>query len=267
MAAIKPSGSESNVEEETADRAVKRGNKELEELRRRCKNTLYVCAAILCRDNLQSIIRLLYTFLTPLWTAHSDNARRIRAPEDALAFYVEQSKFGFMQPLEDTISLLHDPLTLRHVGFTMTFSLFKKAALSDTLAAQLDAEDSLAKQAVELVVHLVRFRCSSMSWHSSTWPGLLALFASDDPGDRQSALTQLSTDWKAFKDAKSIGASLLVYRSCAPSPPSPHQSWRRSHTSRSRETTWIRWRSFRAWPRSVSLSSADGDRRRSWRAR
>eukprot|EP00974_Lingulodinium_polyedra_P037755 3621743-Lingulodinium_polyedra.AAC.1 len=59
---------------------VKEGNKEIEELRRKCKNTLFVACAVLSMPGLQNPTRLITAFCQPVFSAHSSHARDCREP-------------------------------------------------------------------------------------------------------------------------------------------------------------------------------------------
>eukprot|EP00974_Lingulodinium_polyedra_P058038 5588875-Lingulodinium_polyedra.AAC.1 len=58
-----------------------------------------------------------------------------------------------------------------------------------------------------------------MAWHSSSWPGMLALFASEDVAVQRRALQELEQDWRAFERARSLAPASpfllkLVRKSC-----------------------------------------------------
>eukprot|EP00974_Lingulodinium_polyedra_P089211 8650992-Lingulodinium_polyedra.AAC.1 len=55
-----------------------------------------------------------------------------------------------------------------------------------------------------LAAALVRHRCAAMSWHSRTWPGKLAAFASQDSAFAEAALEDLREDARALEQARTI---------------------------------------------------------------
>ena len=165
-----------------------------------CSGAMFVAVNLLARPELQQLVRMIYALLGPLYDSHSAHARDARSPEGALSYYVEQSRERFLDTLKTTFSLLGDLKTLGFVGFTTSFDHLKRATLPRH-EEQLADEDEQAGQAWALVVGLVRHRCASMAWHSRSWPGRLALFASPSLAERKKALTWLREDWAAFNRA------------------------------------------------------------------
>ena len=195
----------SHPEDEGAaeDRRVATGNVEVAALRKKCKNTLYVAAAALSTSGLQRQVRLITALANPLYDVHAENARDARAPPDVLFYYVSMAKGVWVEPLRKVCRLLTDAATLRDLGCeTVLDRLNKPGKLPQALQEDLDEQDALAVNAWDLAVALLRTRGGSMMWHSGRWPGLLALFASENVSDRIRALQNLKDSWAAFADAR-----------------------------------------------------------------
>eukprot|EP00974_Lingulodinium_polyedra_P113247 10962151-Lingulodinium_polyedra.AAC.1 len=69
------------------------------------------------------------------------------------------------------------------MGFTAAFACLPKGLTP--AESWVVAEDQLAQKAMTLALSLAARRCSSMLWHSYTWPGKLALLCSSDPATVQ----------------------------------------------------------------------------------
>eukprot|EP00974_Lingulodinium_polyedra_P054026 5195458-Lingulodinium_polyedra.AAC.1 len=54
-----------------------------------------------------------------------------------------------------------------------------------------------------------------MSWHSGSWPGLLALLLSPDPEDVQFCLSELWKDWQALQTCRAQGQGSLFLKNLA----------------------------------------------------
>ena len=162
-------------------------------------HTLYVAAAILSKDGLQSLVRLIVALVQPMFDFHSSNTRLVRDSDSTRQWYLDQSRGQLMHPLAKVCSLLKDVRCLEAIGLTMSLPRFQRETEENDRV--LVADDALAKQAIDITLGLVRYRCSSMSWHS-TWPGRLAEFGSTNVDTRADALHDLQNDWKAFQEAK-----------------------------------------------------------------
>ena len=117
------------------------------------------------------------------------------------AYYLEAARGSFLTTLAATCALLLDVHSMAFVGFCTDWAVLKGHD-PDVREGLLLQDDSLAQRAVDIVVGILRFRCSSMSWHCSCWPGKLALFLSNDQEECRQALADLKADWEAWAEAR-----------------------------------------------------------------
>ena len=80
---------------------------------------------------------------------------------------------------------------------------------------EVAAQDALAQQAMNLVVCLLEARGASMSWHSDSWPGLLALLCSPLQADVDDCLVQLDNDNLALLTCQTKAAASLFLKNMA----------------------------------------------------
>ena len=80
--------------EEGDDARVRTGNEIVKSLRKKTKNTLFCASAIMAIDNLQTLTRLIFCLCNPVYNAHSENARSVRAPGATVAWYLAKAKRG-----------------------------------------------------------------------------------------------------------------------------------------------------------------------------
>eukprot|EP00974_Lingulodinium_polyedra_P066802 6465865-Lingulodinium_polyedra.AAC.1 len=143
----------------------------------------------------------------------------VRGSAEALDFYVSQAKVAFLTVLEQTCNHLTDLSTLAYVGFTTDLGCFRAPQAQEVYSRVLEDEDHLAERAVSLVRAVLLYRCSSMSWHCDSWPGLLGLFASSVAQDQAKGLARLRRDWAAYKAARDLGGvSPFLGKLCKKSP-------------------------------------------------
>ena len=68
-------------------------------------------------------------------------------------------------------------------------------------------------------VGILRYRMGSMCWHSASWPGLLALFGSENKAYAKEALVRLREEFKVYKAASELSrASTFIGRIVQKSP-------------------------------------------------
>ena len=67
------------------------------------------------------------------------------------------------------------------------------------------AQDELADRAVQLVLHILRYRLGALSTWCESWPGLLALLASDDDAGVDRCLEKLREDYAVLQEVKELG--------------------------------------------------------------
>ena len=93
------------------------------------------------------------------------------------------------------------------MGFDTTFAgLPARPKTASPLPPMVLLEDNLAEQSMIVTLACIRTRCMSMSWHSSSWPGQLALLLSPQQRHHDQALSALRLDFCAFIEAKEHAA-------------------------------------------------------------
>eukprot|EP00974_Lingulodinium_polyedra_P091163 8839239-Lingulodinium_polyedra.AAC.1 len=90
---------------------------------------MFVAAAVLSRDGLQGLARMLQAVCEPLYTSHSEHARALRGGEATLSFYLEAAQGAWWQDLANVLAVLYDPTKLAHIGFTATYTPKKGSAI------------------------------------------------------------------------------------------------------------------------------------------
>ena len=191
------------------ERLVKGKTKEEQELRRECKNTMYVALAIMCRPGVRDKVNMVVAFSAPFASKHSEHTITAKTPEGSKEYYLQQCHFAWAKPMVEVARKLQDLTTLRLMGMTDTFGHLK-GAMSESTSRQVSLEDELAQTSLRFVCHLLRSRGGSMMVHRN-WPLLLALFISDSDEVKQEGLRLLRQHWADFQAVKLFaGASRVV---------------------------------------------------------
>ena len=174
-----------------AEGSVPGGEQDLQQLRKKCKNNLFLAGSITSNERVAQLARMHFAVMEPVFTAHSENARVQRPPLESLNYYLEQSQGAFMDILRRTAQVLEDPDKLMLCGLHVDKGVLPPVEVLKQNTNFLQEQDAMARQCFSLTTALIHTRLMSQAWHSDGWPGMLVLFASPEPSDKQRALDQL----------------------------------------------------------------------------
>ena len=177
-------------------------DKSISQLRRVCGSTLWVVCAIPSRDNVQSLARLLKVFAQPVVDAHFDHERSARHLAAALHYYASSTAGSWLSTLQQAAALAQDATALSQAGFDTAFAAAPPALAWNS--PSLQPEQSLAQTAIDFLLCLLANRGASLSWHTTTWPGALALLCTGKAEDTTRCLEALALDWQAFQQASAL---------------------------------------------------------------
>ena len=107
-----------------------------------------------------------------------------------------------MDILHRTAQVLEDPDKLLFFGLHVDKGVLPPVEVLKQNTSFLQEQDAMARQCFSLTTALIHTRLMSQAWHSDGWPGMLVLFASPEPSDKQRAWDQLHADYAYFKRIK-----------------------------------------------------------------
>ena len=108
--------------DEVVKKSIAEGQSETNALFRSCRNAMHVSIHILSDPQNQRVTRLLYTLSQPLRGWHSNQVKSTRSPNEVAEYYADAAAGGsWFQILVETLQLLKDAKTTRHIGLTTTF--------------------------------------------------------------------------------------------------------------------------------------------------
>jgi len=140
------------------------------------KNTFVSVTKAMANSDLLSGARLIASMTSGLALEHGHTAHAMRGPAPTVEYFIQATLFSWLQPLKGIMDILADPLALEYMGLLVEFVGPQYSNLS--LQSQLVICDDIhAAKAVRFASELMRHRCSSMSWHTSAYPGLFGAFA------------------------------------------------------------------------------------------
>jgi hypothetical protein len=191
--------------------AVKRGREELAELRKLCKNAMFVAVAVLCKDGVKDLVRLIAYLLRPTWNAHTEHARSLRAPLNAERFYRDAAAGEIFTVLEETCAILQNVEILDRIGFVV--DVHKAQADLTVDSGMVVSQDAMAESALDVVVNLLRERLGSSLWNCGYWPGRLAILLFGTLECEEQCLSELRADILAYREAKEhVKGNLVLQR-------------------------------------------------------
>ena len=182
---------------------VVKDDKEVQELRGKSQNTLFLAAEVLAREGLQSLVRLVVALVNPIFDEHSQNAREIRGPEASRAWYLEAAKGRHLEVLGQVAKALEEVPTLEALGYDCHFdpARAKHLALGHPDVVK---DDLQAAQASTLLCHILAARAASMTWHTEGYPGRIALLLSTNKEEQAAFLARFKADHAAFQAASEL---------------------------------------------------------------
>ena len=144
-----------------------------------CKNSVHVAACIMCRDQMQTLCRIIFTVLSPIRLEHGVTAQVARGPDAIRKWYLGAATCRAWAVLEECCATLQSSVSLASMGFTVDFGRGLPGGISIAHDLVKD-EDDKAERAMGLWLRVSYHRTESMMWHFASWVGLFALAASDD---------------------------------------------------------------------------------------
>jgi len=202
---ISPLRSSTSTAKDEPKVPVPQGDQEAAALRRKCTNTMHLCAWLLSDPAIQVRSRMCFKLSAPTQQWHGNQNQQCRSPDACLDLACRWAQgLGWMESLAATVQLLQDPATLDSCGITTNFG---QASLKqfDVEHPVVKDQDGLAQQFATLATNILRFRCRGMLFNWSCYPGLLAKLAGS-PEVQRDTLRTMEADWKAWKAASAHAA-------------------------------------------------------------
>ena len=137
--------------------------------------------------------------------------------EGTRQYYLDSARSAFLETCCKSAASTMDMSVLTLLGYDTTAQAAAKArgkrASMDEPGIVADSE--LARRHMQLVLHSCKRRVASMSWHSHSWPGLLALFLAGDSATLELGCGKLREDFLAWQACKEKGAANEFLKGCA----------------------------------------------------
>ena len=190
---------------------------ELSKLRKSCRNSMFVAAAIYGVDNMCRNVRLVFLVLKSFWDDYSERAATVRGAEGTRQYYLDVARSAYLQPCFKSVCSTMDTALLSLLGYDTeaTAAATTRRGRTTLENPRIVADSELAKVHIQLVLHSCKRRVASMSWHSHSWPGLLALLLAEDSATFNLGCKRLLQDFLAWWDCKAEGAANTFLRGCA----------------------------------------------------
>ena len=180
------------------------------------KNTFVAVTKAMANPDLLFGARMIATLTAGEELAHGLTAKTMRGPEKTVEFFIGWALYSWLEPLGDMIASLADPLALGAMGISVEFLGVEYRDLTPQ-SPLVVCEDIHCARAVRFASELLRTRCSSMSWHTSSYPGLLGPLLSRDRSIVDAHMELFKRHASAYEAAKEIRRpeiARMVQRSC-----------------------------------------------------
>ena len=151
-----------------------------------CANTLvYV---LKCKYDINFVNAARMLCLATLAECHADHHYRkhVLSKEQTVDFWADYATGSWLSQLREAVKTTQDLVALERCGFITSPAA---ATNLDLESAEVAIQDALAQQYLSLLGSVLRHRGSSLEWHTSCFPGVLAGLLHKDPTKQQQALT------------------------------------------------------------------------------
>ena len=128
------------------DQAVSIGEKDLQQARQKCRNELFLSAAIMSQETVYRLMRVVFVCGRVIYTEHSLHASSLRDPELVYSYFLAFAKAKFMDTMMKAASVLQDPLQLADMGLETDTSCLPPLAQLRKDKEFLYEQDTIARQ-------------------------------------------------------------------------------------------------------------------------
>lgn len=180
--------------------------KDLDALRQKAQNTFHVATRLLADDDHVQRTRIIALGVRAEFTDFSGMQRTLKGVEGSIKYYMDATEGKWLNVFDRMIDDACDLTELGRAGFQVDFSVSAlKGVSSESPIVALN--DALAKDLSHLQAQLMKYRCGSMAWHTSYWPGQLVGLLKD--ASRQATMDELRADFEAFEACKEQRSPIL----------------------------------------------------------
>lgn len=170
--------------------------------KQKAKNTLHCVLQYRCDPEFRHETRLVSLLTSPLAVEHNEAFDHMKTTEKAIQYFASMARFSWLKPLREVLQAGSCLSALSRCGFEVSPSVASGLQLDDPLV--LD-QNALATKAFGFMVNILKHRCSSMMWHSGSFPGMSALLLSENNKDRAFGFDFLEKSHQAYEWALQQG--------------------------------------------------------------
>jgi len=128
--------------------------------------------------------------------AHSFYTSQVLSAAETRKRFAEMADYAWTKTLCDMMSCLGDMRALARCGHQCDPSFAEKVSLEDAIVS---LEDSRAQRFLHMVLGILRHRTSSLAWHTSGYPGILAGLLLEDAARRSAVLAKIKSHCDAVE--------------------------------------------------------------------
>ena len=194
-----------------SSRRITASNKPIQDLRRRCKNTLHLCLVFYSDIKFNYFARIMKVMTKPLHNDFSSRRKFLRDPKQSLIYAGEMACGDTLNVLNETIKILQQTVSLQEMGFRIELPVGGYDVATDEL---LDEEIEYAGIAGSLLLSTLKTRGRLHLLWTRNFPNALAgVIASEDPDKRFSVMRKFQRSYDAFIEAEyNVGTSSLEWQ-------------------------------------------------------
>ena len=131
-----PSKAELAATDEAKDQVPKEDSKEAD-LRRRCKNSFYLCGHLSTKPDFRFTVALIQRVVTPLYDEHSEDAKEVRSADANRSWYLNAARGKWKDALHKVVKVLSNAEALADIGFDVACAPPRSCKLGTEVPAQV----------------------------------------------------------------------------------------------------------------------------------
>jgi hypothetical protein len=178
----------------TAAKARQKADAEVNAMRKASANTLhFVLKCCVDEDHVGNMREDCLATKAEL-VDHSHYTSQVKDDVETRKYMCDMAHYSYLDTQRRMLATLSDVKALSRCGHLCDPALAEEIDLSSSL---LDIEDSRAQRYLAKVINILRHRTSSMGWHTSGYPGVLAGLLHADENKRATCLARIKKHFDA----------------------------------------------------------------------
>ena len=164
-----------DADKEAGSTRIKSGKSAVSKAMNQCQNSLHAATILMLDYSSTTRLRVMREVMRPVALWYTNANKEVRSLEACHEFYVDESNDQGLRVVQEMCAIFSNVEALERMTLQTTVSTPFLELLGDDKEHPLVQEaNAVAKQAVQLTIKLISYRCKRMAWLFWGIPGMLA---------------------------------------------------------------------------------------------